>query len=709
MNIERPQSPYVGLAPFSEKDAPFFFGREREREIITANLRAARLTLLYGPSGVGKSSVLRAGVIHQLRQLARQELEEYGMPSFAVVYHKSWAADTTRTEDSQTNDPIRGIADSIHQAIADAFNDRSLEPPPLSASRDLTKLISAWQERFNLELLIILDQFEEYFLYRSNEESEGTFAAEFPKLVNRLDLPVRFLLSMREDSISKVDKFKGKIPILFDNRLQIEHMGVEAGREAIEKPVAVYNQLFQTQESKYELETGLTDEVLRDKIAIGITGQGKAQNDDSQSRIQAPYLQLVMTRIWEEEQKMNSTKLRRETFLKKLGGATTILRTHLDAAMGQLPAYDQSVAAEFFHYLVTPVGTKMAQTTSSLSIYTKLSEKKLTPVLERLSSSKGRILNPVSIQVGEKQQPGYEVYHDALAPAILDWRLRYKNRVTRLWTYSALAVLCVLFLALGFYAYQKKGEVSQEQVAEIEESAKKEAAVQINEVKIELGETTEELKTTENLLTGTQKVIDENSDYELLFKALVGLGSDDADVKNEALSQLEELAKKGGIPEVIKPLISETARKESPAIAEQIQKALVIVANPRAIEERYKQLPPRVYIHISDESQREKAKEVEKFLEANGYVVPGIQHVTAVKLSSNELRCFRADKEEVELGQRAVEILAKFGVKNVKLNVQDWGSRAHGIRPKHYELWFKTGALLADTFLPSKELPIRKQ
>ncbi len=61
------ECPYAGLMPFTEEQAAFFFGREAEREIITANLMASRLTLLYGPSGVGKSSVLNAGVAHHLR------------------------------------------------------------------------------------------------------------------------------------------------------------------------------------------------------------------------------------------------------------------------------------------------------------------------------------------------------------------------------------------------------------------------------------------------------------------------------------------------------------------------------------------------------------------------------------------------------------------------------------------------------------------
>ena len=57
-----PRSPYKGLNAFddSDLDALFVFGRERECEIVVANLIASRLTLLYGPSGVGKSTLVLA-------------------------------------------------------------------------------------------------------------------------------------------------------------------------------------------------------------------------------------------------------------------------------------------------------------------------------------------------------------------------------------------------------------------------------------------------------------------------------------------------------------------------------------------------------------------------------------------------------------------------------------------------------------------------
>src|SRR5262249_5094550 len=79
-----PACPYKALAPFAdtELDALLFFGREREREIVVANLIASRLTVLYGPSGVGKSSLLRAGVARALRGLPERPV---------VVVFSSWA------------------------------------------------------------------------------------------------------------------------------------------------------------------------------------------------------------------------------------------------------------------------------------------------------------------------------------------------------------------------------------------------------------------------------------------------------------------------------------------------------------------------------------------------------------------------------------------------------------------------------------------
>src|SRR5438105_11109286 len=84
------RSPFQGLSFYTEADARWFFGRSTERKIILAHLRTARLTLLYAESGVGKSSLLRAGVAARLRELAAQSIAASRSPRFVPVVFNAW-------------------------------------------------------------------------------------------------------------------------------------------------------------------------------------------------------------------------------------------------------------------------------------------------------------------------------------------------------------------------------------------------------------------------------------------------------------------------------------------------------------------------------------------------------------------------------------------------------------------------------------------
>src|ERR1700756_5293450 len=80
MTCKRLETPYVGLVPYTEEDSRFFFGREKDQQVIVSNLFASRLTILYGASGVGKSSILRAGVARELNDRAARAVAEEGAP-----------------------------------------------------------------------------------------------------------------------------------------------------------------------------------------------------------------------------------------------------------------------------------------------------------------------------------------------------------------------------------------------------------------------------------------------------------------------------------------------------------------------------------------------------------------------------------------------------------------------------------------------------
>jgi WD40 repeat protein len=395
-------SPFKGLVPFDDTDldALLFFGRERESEIIGANVLAARLTVLYGPSGVGKTSVLRAGVAHRLNAQSQENLEERGHPEFAVVVFGSWS-----------DDPVAGIRETVREILAEHFGSALLDE---REGESLADTLERWTETLACDLLLILDQAEEYFLYH---HGEGDFTDELPELVTRPGLRVRVLLAMRDDALAKLDRFKGRIPNLFGNYLRLDHLDRRAARDAVVKPVERYNELTgESIEVEPELVDRLLDETAAGQVDVGGTGRS-TRAEVSAGRIEAPYLQLVLERVWEEERASGSGRLRAET-LARLGGADAVVRAHLRRAVEELSSEERDLAADIFRHLVTPSGAKIAHGAGDLAEYASVEEQRLMPVLATLGRQ--RIVRTVDGAGAEAAR--YEIYHDVLGEAVLAWR-----------------------------------------------------------------------------------------------------------------------------------------------------------------------------------------------------------------------------------------------------------------------------------------------
>ena len=412
--VQARESPYQGLVPYSEADADRFFGRDSEREIIISNLMARRLTLLYGESGVGKSSVLHAGVVHHLRLRAQRDLGERGAARAVPIVFSSWR-----------DDPIAGLAEALREQGKEFVPGGGEVELPESSRLD--ELVEAASASLQAKILLILDQFEEYFVYHESNDGDGTVAAELPRLLSRPDVRANVLISIREDALAKLDRFKGRIPQLMTNRLHIRHLDRGAARTAIEKPVDYYNEHHGTAISvEPELRETVLDQVEAGKVVLAPTGIGTADGGESsgngRGRVEAPYLQLVMERLWDEEMATGSSDLRLDT-LTRLGGADRIVRTHLDGAMSKLPARQRDLAADLFRFLVTPGGTKIALTVRDLADYTGHSPDELQPVLDHLRET--RIVRPESGPDDRPDSTRYEIYHDVLAAAVLDWRARH--------------------------------------------------------------------------------------------------------------------------------------------------------------------------------------------------------------------------------------------------------------------------------------------
>ncbi len=445
--------PYKGLRPYEATavDASLFFGRDAERDLIAANLVAARLTVLYGASGVGKSSVLRAGVVQTLRE---QSLAGGG---FAVALYADWSV----------GDPIEALAQTVRDAVADVIGSVPNDPGGRLAVR-----FAAWCELLDGDLYLVLDQVDEYFLYHPG----GPLLDEFPALVSEPGLRVNALLGVREDGLASLDVFKARVPALFRNYFRLEPLGREAGREAIVGPLGRL-------ERQVEIEPALVDALL-DEVAVGQIEANGGPPAPVSGAVEPAYLQIVLERVWDAETHAGSDVLHLET-LRRLGGARQIVREHLDRALSSLDADERETAAAMFEHLVTPSGAKVAHDITDLAQYAGVDANEARDVVQTLLDE--RILRGVEGRNGDSRR--VEIFHDVLASAVADWRVRHEvervqvaaaRRHRRLVIAIALILLALAATAgLAVYAFAQKQDADTQRSAA---AAREQAAVALSRV-----------------------------------------------------------------------------------------------------------------------------------------------------------------------------------------------------------------------------------
>jgi WD40 repeat protein len=409
--------PFVGLEPYEEGDASFFFGREREERRLIGNLRGFRFTVLYGASGVGKSSVLGAGVVHRLRTRrldAAPEPVGGQRTLMAVTYFSDWRGER----------PLSALMDGIHASVVEATGLGGV--PRWDGRCSVVATLSEWTQHVR-ELLIVLDQFEEYFLYQVDTDGGDEFARVFPEIVNDVSIRVHFLVSIREDAWAKLDRFKAALPNPFSNYIRLGYLERDAARRAIECAIEVYNAEL-AGGSRVTVEPALIEAVLDGvRRRRSEAPEHPAGRPELEPHIETAFLQVVMERVWDATLADGSHALRRAT-LDALGGPQQIVRNHLERSMGRLRQDEQAVAADALRFLVTSSRTKIAQQVSDLADWTGRPQPQLRAVLDRLCAGGvegARILRSLPPDSGDSS-PRYELFHDVLGEAILDWRKTFE-------------------------------------------------------------------------------------------------------------------------------------------------------------------------------------------------------------------------------------------------------------------------------------------
>ena len=441
-------NPWPGLGAFEESAKDFFRGRDAEAAELTRLVGEAALTVLFGKSGLGKTSLLNAGLFPRLRG-----------QNFLPVYVRL-----------DVRDRSAPILEQAAAALAAEIRDRSVEEIAPSDGRSLWERLHGrtvrWWSRRNQPLtpLFVFDQFEEVF----------TLGAENPSGVERLRLDLadlienripdavaaamegdgsaeqldlrsqryKVLLSLREDFLPELEGWKGDMPSLMRNRLRLVPMNADRAMQVV----------------LGETGTGRTHQLVTPETAreivrfVGAVDPSAESRGDEQRRAAAdrPWETLdiepaLLSLVCEG---LNDTRKRRgdaaidAALLKEKG--RTIIGDFYDRVMVDVPAGTRQFIED---QLITEGGFR-----NSFPLKDALDRRLLTEeLLRRLVD---RRLLRIEHQLGADR---IELTHDRLTDVVRehrDWeRQRVQLEKQRRFRWMAAAVLIVLMAVSGVFAY----------------------------------------------------------------------------------------------------------------------------------------------------------------------------------------------------------------------------------------------------------------
>ncbi|MDB4921826.1 hypothetical protein [Mucilaginibacter sp.] len=249
---------YPGPKPFTDKDKDLFFGREKEREILINLIKTKGLSILFGRSGNGKSSLIHAGLIPYF------EAEQYKIVEIRLQPFKSYESEQFLLK---------------NQIITELKKNQDSDKIYLNEILPENNESSLWQYFKTLQwdankkgfegIIFIIDQFEELFNFPADQYKQ--FAKEFSEVIyNRIpykfqetlnekiksessfisenkykidflrgELFSSFLIGIRSDRLYLLDELGDVIPIIFNNRFRLDHLDSTKIDEAITKPAGL--------------------------------------------------------------------------------------------------------------------------------------------------------------------------------------------------------------------------------------------------------------------------------------------------------------------------------------------------------------------------------------------------------------------------------------------------------------------------------------
>jgi len=302
--------PYKGLSYFdcNDEDYHYFYGREVLTRTLIEKLTHNNFLAIAGASGSGKSSVLRAGLLQQLRNQGDHEVHilvpgEHPLQSLALAFVDETAGRLERAEQQgKAENQIKEGADGLRRLIQNS-----------SASK----------------VVLAIDQFEEAFTLCRDEAERKAFFATLTGALTALPSKLCLVLAMRSDFIGKCleQDYSGLADQIQTHLLSVRPMTPDELTKAITKPAKRVG---------ISLETGLVETLLRDL---------------EQSPGGLPLLQFTLRELWQQR---TDNQLKLATYAR-LGGVTDALRREADKVYKSFTS-EQKLTAQHIFLNLTQLG-----------------------------------------------------------------------------------------------------------------------------------------------------------------------------------------------------------------------------------------------------------------------------------------------------------------------------------------------------------------
>jgi formylglycine-generating enzyme required for sulfatase activity/predicted Ser/Thr protein kinase len=359
-------NPYRGLLPFEREHRGQFFGRDSDTWRVVELMRAQRLVILVGGSGVGKSSLARAGILAHVADAGIGDRRLFDICAIVPGEH-----------------PLLALS----RALAGLLRAGDEDDPELENTirHEMEHDLVAFRRRLRQRngrtagTLLFVDQLEELVTLSRPEEVQ-ILARAVGSLIAERTPGVRVLATARSDYLAALAGLPGMGPLVHRAVYLVGPLGRSAMRETIIKPASSAGLQFEPS----ELVEELVDAV-------------------SQAEGGLPVLQFALARLWE----VRAERVITREALAAIGGVEGALALHADSVLDALPAKMRTAARHILLEMVTLHRTRARRLQAELTRDEPVRREALEALI------RGRLVVTGDVE-GE---PACEIAHEALVSA----------------------------------------------------------------------------------------------------------------------------------------------------------------------------------------------------------------------------------------------------------------------------------------------------